>query len=367
MGGFIIYIQKKGGISHIMGGEIITRLTKKFHDSENTLKIRVVKRENKRLLYIQINLRENSTHIIIFFTTSFRVIKRHEDEITVKIISGSGKIAQIMTPQNIKKLTKMFNFHKKISQQQASRKFYFHSRLIYKTLQKYTDIKYHKKAKIPKHTKAQKIEVKRKCGIFFQKYKKSQWIVDDTSYFTLSHGNINGNNSFTQTMFLKLLKNGISSPYFQESVLTVNQEIYLNQCIKKQLLSVIKKYHKDRDYIFLLNLASPYYARSVTNFLNEKQIQYFQKEDNQANVPECRIIEDFWSNLKGQIYQNNLAAQSLEKLQMRIKLSLKRIDKNLIKNIISSISNRLNLDNQILLSLNLFSPHVRLLFQKIIE
>ena len=64
-------------------------------------------------------------------------------------------------------------------------------------------------------------------------------------------------------------------------------------------------------------MASSHYARSVTNYLDEKNIRYVSKFDNPACIPELRPIEDFWSILKGYVYENNLEAESEDQLQKK--------------------------------------------------
>ena len=78
-------------------------------------------------------------------------------------------------------------------------------------------------------------------------------------------------------------------------------------------------------------MASSHYARSVTNYLDEKNIRYVTKFDNPACVPELRPIEDFWSILKGYVYENNWEAESEDQLQKKIHSCLKKIDKNLVQ------------------------------------
>ena len=75
--------------------------------------------------------------------------------------------------------------------------------------------------------------------------------------------------------------------------------VYKNDCIIKRLIPFINKHHSDGNYVFWPDLASSHYARSVTNYLDEKNIRYVTKFDNPACVPELRPIEDFWSILKG--------------------------------------------------------------------
>ena len=130
--------------------------------------------------------------------------------------------------------------------------------------------------------------------------------MDDESYFTLSHTNINGNGQFyssdisqtpasvkykSVTKFQKKMlvwscfsEKGISSPYIVPSGLAVNQKVYLEEMIKKRLIPFIEKHHSDGQYIFWPDLASSHYAKSVIEYLREKKVNFVEKEDNPANV-----------------------------------------------------------------------------------
>jgi hypothetical protein len=91
-----------------------------------------------------------------------------------------------------------------------------------------------------------------KFGKLCKTYKKSDFIIDDESYFTLSNSALAGNDSYysndrNQTpdvvkdydkakyepkvlVWLVISPKGMSKPYFRPSGMAVNQEIYLNEC-----------------------------------------------------------------------------------------------------------------------------------------
>ena len=183
--------------------------------------------------------------------------------------------------------------------------------------------------------------------------------MDDESYFTLAHTSINGNDRFytsdfdstpasvkyTQTekfkkkllVYVCFSEKGIAKPYFIPSGLAVNQTIYLEECIKKTLIPFIEQHHSDGKYVFWPDLASSHYAKSVIAYLREKKVNFVEKIDNPANLPECRPIENFWSILKGEVYKNNWQAENIDKLRDRIKYCLRKIDLNLIQSLARSI------------------------------
>ena len=187
-------------------------------------------------------------------------------------------------------------------------------------------------------------------------------IMDDESYFTLAHTNINGNDRFftsdiektpaslkykpVEKCSQKLLvwccfsENGITKPYFRPSGLAVNQKVYLDEMIIKRVIPFIEKHHSDGNYIFWPDLASSHYAKSVIEYLREKKVNFVEKADNPANVPEARPIENLWGCLKGMVYKNNWQADNLDQLKTRIVYCWKKLakdDPELVKRLIMTV------------------------------
>ena len=90
--------------------------------------------------------------------------------------------------------------------------------------------------------------------------------------------------------------------------MTIDQEIYLKVCISSKLLPFIRKHHLKDNYAIWPDLASSHYAEDVLDFLIENNINHVDKFDQPANLSEARPIEDFWSILKGKVYENNWKA-----------------------------------------------------------
>ena len=55
--------------------------------------------------------------------------------------------------------------------------------------------------------------------------------------------------------------------------------------------------------MFSLDLASSHYAKTMLNYLMEKKVSFVPKNENPANVPEARLIEDFWIIIKRLVYK----------------------------------------------------------------
>uniref|UniRef100_T2MAU0 C-myc promoter-binding protein n=1 Tax=Hydra vulgaris TaxID=6087 RepID=T2MAU0_HYDVU len=190
-------------------------------------------------------------------------------------------------------------------------------------------IKKRKKKKIPHRTDDQKLMAKTKCGRLYRAFSKFDWIIDDESYFTLSHSSINGNDNF-YTSDINLCPSSVKY-YTKRNGLAINQKIYLEDCIKKRLIPFIKEHHQDSQFVFWPDLATSHYANSVQAYLNGQNVRFVPKEDNPANVPEARPIEDFCSIIKGLVYKDNWQAENLEQLRKRIVYCSSKVDINLVQ------------------------------------
>lgn len=82
------------------------------------------------------------------------------------------------------------------------------------------------------------------------------------------------------------------------------------------------------DIIFWPDLASSHYAESVMDFMIEKRINFVEKYENPANVPEVRPIEQFWAILKARVYDGGWRANNLPELRKRIRKCIKKVDTN---------------------------------------
>ena len=296
------------------------------------------------------------------YNTVYRIIKSAENDSGHARVQGSGRIAKNMTRKRIKKLETFFNNKDGVSQRGAARKFKCSHQYIGKILNDKLGIHVHKKQKIPNRDEKQRAKIQDLCKSLYSQVRGKSCILE--SFFTFTHGTINGNDNFysrdvatapsnikfspTSKFEGKLLTwicisdKGISKPFFIKSGLAVNQEINLKDCIKKRLVPFIKAHHSDGKYIFWPDLASSHYANTVTDFLDEKNINYVKRKENPPNVPELRPIEDFWGILKGLVYADNWQATSHEQLKKRIQKCLKKVDPNLVKRLAKSTLSRFN-------------------------
>lgn len=296
--------------------------------------------------------------------TVYSILKRYENGISAERQSGSGRKAKIFTKKKVTQLKKMFDNNDGISTRMAAAKFNCSKSMISKTLKEKTYIRYRKKKIIPDRTPDQQALAKTKCGRLIRKFSGRAFILDDESYFTLSHSTINGNGSFytsdplTAPPEVKLSKKkkfegkvlvwvaigpkGLSHLLIRKSGFAVNAKTYLTECVRRRLIPYIRANYQDGEYVFWPDQASAHYARIVTDALHDENIDFVEKKDNPANVPEIRPIEDFWAFLKSQVYAKAWRAKKLEQLINRIRYCVKKIDQSVVRRLAQDTQKRID-------------------------
>lgn len=296
--------------------------------------------------------------------TIYRYIEMWEKGLSPTRRLGSGRKPKIMTRANLNRLANMTDDRSGISTRQLARKFKCSQSYIVKTIQEKTAIKYHKKTKIPDRRPHQLSQLQTRCGRMCRKFHSHEFVLDDESYFTLSHSDKNSNAGFWSSdvssapnnvkfkvqakfekkvlVWMAISPRGISQPFIAPSGLAINQEIYLNECLAKRLLPFIEKHHADGNYVFWPDLASSHYATVVTDYLTAKKVVFVEKKDNPACVPELRPIEHFWSILKGLVYERNWRAETIDQLTNRIKYCLKKVDVNVVQGMVRGVYSRVD-------------------------
>jgi hypothetical protein len=120
-------------------------------------------------------------------------------------------------------------------------------------------------------------------------------------------------------VWLAISPKGTTKPWYRKSGIAINQNTYL-EILKERLVPFIRRYYRSGGYVFWPDVASAHYAVKVQNYLKEMKIPVIPKDMNPANVPKARPIEDFWANLKAEVYKGDWKATTLKELENRIKL-----------------------------------------------
>ena len=74
----------------------------------------------------------------------------------------------------------------------------------------------------------------------------------------------------------------------------------------------------------------------------EKKVSFVPKNENPANVPEARLIEDFWTIIKGLVYKGDGEGKHLDQLRNQIIYCFGKVDPDLVQRLAGSIKFRLD-------------------------
>lgn len=297
-------------------------------------------------------------------STIYRILDRFKKDLPPSRQLGSGRKAKIFKKKQIKQLVAMFDHRDGISTRKAAKKFKCAESTVRYTLKNKTDVRYRKKKNIPDRSAIQKALAKTKCGRLIRKFSDRAFVLDDESYFTLSHSTISGNDGFYSSnvsstsaevkyakkkkfeqkvlVWVAISPRGISQALIRKSGFAINAQTYLNECIRRRLIPYIQANFQNGQYVFWPDQASSHYAKIVIDHLRQENINFVEKEDNPANVPEIRPIEDFWALLKSQVYANGWRAQNIPQLITRIKYCLKKIDRSAVRALADSTKKRID-------------------------
>lgn len=285
-------------------------------------------------------------------STIYDVLRRMENKLPPERKRRVAPPTSKMGPKEVKRLQKRVDHRDGISQRALAQRFGVHQSTICRTIKRKTTIRYYKKKRTPKRTAQQKAVARSKCTKLASIFREKQVIIDDESYFSLSNHELLGNSGFYSSdpnstpndvkckrvekfppkllVWVALSPKGISQHFIASSGLAINQDVYIDKCLRCRLIPFIQEVHKNDQVVFWPDLASSHYSKKVQDYLKANKVEYVPKARNIANVPELRPIEDFWCELKRAVYANCWAAENLDQLRNRINYCLKKLEPELI-------------------------------------
>jgi transposase len=281
-------------------------------------------------------------------STLYDILKRKANNLDAERKIGSGRPAKKMTKIAVKRLKSRIDHSHGISQRKLGRIFEVSQSMICKTLQNETSIEFKKKIRTPSRNPQQKELLRPKCAKLTRLFRGKQVIIDDESYFRLSNSDLSGNSGFYSSdvsttpnsvklkrvakfepkllVWVAISPLGMSSHFIVPSGQAVNEDVYIQHCLKARLVPFIKRVHADDEIVFWPDLASSHYSKKVLAYLKSENIDIVPKAINPANAPEVRPIEDFWTEIKRIVYDGAWEANNLEQLRNRINYAFKKVD-----------------------------------------
>ena len=222
--------------------------------------------------------------------TIYRLMGQIDKGLSLSRKKGSGRKPIFNTPKKRSQVARKFNHKKGVSLRKVAKSLNCSKSTIQNMLKmRKNPILCYKRTKRPDRTPIQRLVARPKCRHLYFKFREHQFIIDDESYFTLSNANLSGNDIFYSNnrnitandvkyydkakyepkllVWVAISPAGISDFYIVPSKMAINQEIYLEECLKKRLLPFINKHHRGGKYVFWPDMASSHYANTVQNWL----------------------------------------------------------------------------------------------------
>jgi transposase len=227
------------------------------------------------------------------------------------------------------------------------------------------NIKYRKRTKTPKYNAKQQLKARKRSRRLVNQFYGTgiEIVMDDEKYFRFDSIEIPANAGFYTDdikkcpesvkffgkekyapkllVWLALSPKGISQPVVRRTrSCAVNQDTYINECLKPKLLPFLRKHHADSNYIFWPDLAKPHYSKTAIAWMREN-VNFVEEEDNPPNVPQARPIENFWGCLAQKVYAKGWQAKTEDQLIRRIKNKLKEFDEIFLQSLMEGVTAKL--------------------------
>lgn len=248
-----------------------------------------------------------------------RIITRCELTSDTKFKKLPGRRAVLSSKENVEKVEKLFNKTPTTTVRAAAEILNLSTSTVSHIKVHKLGIKGYVKQHAPKYQGTQEQRAKTGCRKIYKKSLNKVLVIDDETYVHLDPSDVPGRKFYHATnpkdvkyedkikpkakfpkkilVWQAMDENGrVSRPYFAEG--TINAKIYLKDCLKARLLPFLSEHHEINDVLFWPDMATSHYAKQVTGYLEEKNINFVHKADNAPNVPQARGIETFWAQCK---------------------------------------------------------------------
>lgn len=287
-----------------------------------------------------------------------------EDETCVQRKPGSGGANKKVTTRKAVQIEMEFNHQTGKSQRKTGEKLKISAMAVNRTLRK-SNIKYRKRQGHPEAPADQYSRLQNLAKNEIRKKTRKVLVMDDESYFTFSGCKMPSNAGYYSSdpsltpraakeyptkkfeskvmVWCAISSTGISKVFVANKGQTINKDCY-QAILKSHLIPFIDKKCGGRaNCIFWPDLASSHYASDVQTWMGSEGIKFIKRENNPPNCPQLRPIEHFWSILKQLVYANDFQATSREELIKRIKTCLKKIDVEVVKNMMQKVPEKIHL------------------------
>jgi len=159
------------------------------------------------------------------------------------------------------------------------------------------------------------------------KFKDHDWIIDSKTTFSLRKGTFKKDQETPPksdyepklNVWIGFSNKGVCLPFISKFSDKIDQETYLNKCVKKRLVPFVTQNHADLNKTVLWADPDSFcHAKPILAHLDEQKIKYVDKNDNPGYRVKCQ--QYFWNYLRNRVYNNgDWWADDEDELEERIR------------------------------------------------
>ncbi len=120
----------------------------------------------------------------------------------------------------------------------------------------------------------------------------------------------------------------------------MDQEMYINECLKKRLTPLLRK--NKGTTLFWLDLATIHYAKSTLEWYISNNVEFLAKDANPSNVPKLRLIQNYWALVKQKLRKSQEQVKTIEKFRSRWNKYSKEVTQETIIALMAAVSEKAN-------------------------
>lgn len=122
---------------------------------------------------------------------------------------------------------------------------------------------------------------------------------------------------------------------------TINQEIYVNECLNKRLMPMIRDH--SGSLLFWPDLASAHYSKKTMEWYRENEVNFVPRDKNPPNCPELRPIEKYWANLKRKLKKSKKVCNNHKDFQIKCRQAAALMNSEHVQTLMKSVKRKVRL------------------------
>lgn len=120
---------------------------------------------------------------------------------------------------------------------------------------------------------------------------------------------------------------------------TINQKIYVEECLQKCLLPLLKMH--SGSVLFWPDLASAHYGKLAMEWFENNAVTIVSRDANPPNTPQLRPIEAYWANIKRKLLKTKKCVKNEKEFKSKWQKATDTVTKDDVQHLMSGIKSKL--------------------------